>query len=235
MKKILLLGSQHGDELLGEKLYNFIKINHTKLLENIYYKIGNLKAKKQKTRFTESDLNRSYNCGSKTYEQRRSKAIMKYITTNQFDLVIDLHTTTCDQEPCMIIPSINSDIKDIIDASFIEHIILMKNDVINQSLIGSYSKSISIEISKDQIDDSMLEKLVDDIKRFLDNEKNPRNATVYHVHEFINKNEISEQDAAKMKNFQMSLYGFYPILIGERTYKEQTSYLGFKANKITKY
>lgn len=235
MKKILLLGSQHGDELLGEKLHNHVINHRPELTQYIDYKIGNLKAKKLRTRFIESDLNRSYNCGNNTYEKRRSKRIIKYINDNQFDLVIDLHTTTCIQPPCLIIPSINHNIINYINASFIEKIIHIDFDVINQSLIGSYCKSVSIEVSKKQISTTLLDKLADDINRFIKSEKNHRPATVYQVQEFILKDRLTESESNQLVNFELSAYGFYPILMGEKTYKKQTNYLGFMANKSYPY
>lgn len=235
MKKILLLGSQHGDELLGEKLYNHIINHHPELLPFVTYKVGNLKAKRQKTRYIESDLNRSYNCGNDTYEKRRSKRIIKYIKDNQFDLVIDLHTTTCPQPPCIIIPSINPDIVDYLNASFINKIIQIDFNVINHSLIGTYSKSISIEVSKKQISAKLLNNLADDINKFIKSEKNLQPKTVYQVQDFIHKDSLSNDEINQLHNFELSDKGYYPVLIGEKTYKKQTNYLGFKAENTYPY
>lgn len=229
MKKILLLGSQHGNELLGEKLYHHIKNNRPELSKYISYKVGNLRAKKASLRYIETDLNRSYNCGQKTYEQRRSKRIIKYINNNQFDLVLDLHTTTCDQSPCIIIPSINPDNSTFLNATFIDKIIHMDMDVVKQSLIGTYPKSVSIEVSKKQLKPGLLNKLADDIDRYIKSENNNRTAIVYQVRDFIHKDKISEELAAKLNNFELCNQGFYPVLVGEKSYKKQTNYLGFKA------
>ena len=91
MKKILLLGSQHGNELLGEKLYKYIIKNRPELTNFVFYKVANLKAKRLGVRYIESDMNRSYNCGKDTYEKRRATKIIEYIKANNFDLVLHMH------------------------------------------------------------------------------------------------------------------------------------------------
>lgn len=41
MSKILLLGSQHGDELLGERLYEYLRGNRVELMPHVEYMVGN--------------------------------------------------------------------------------------------------------------------------------------------------------------------------------------------------
>ena len=60
MKKILIIGSIHGNEVLGEKLYAFILKNYSELAKNVAFKIGNLKAHKLNIRYIDADMNRSF-------------------------------------------------------------------------------------------------------------------------------------------------------------------------------
>ena len=235
MSKILLLGSQHGDELLGEQLYAYIIKNNPEISQFITYLVGNLRAYQKKVRYIESDLNRSYNGGTSTYEERRATRILNYIKKNNFDLVLDLHTTTCLQPPCFIIANITDDNCRFLRSSSIDIIIRMKPAIIASSLIGSYSKAVSIEVSKSLINSCTLMNITKDIKRYIEN-VSTRDTTknIYEISDFLQKGELSDEDIAKLRNFEYSPHGFYPILVGEESYKKQSEYLGFKACKLYK-
>lgn len=229
MKKILLLGSQHGNEILGDTLYAYIKTHRRQLLPHVTFMTGNIRAKKANVRYIESDLNRSYTGSHSTYEERRATRILRYITKYEFDLVLDLHTTTCEQPPCLIIPDITEELRSFLRASSITKIVLMKHDIVKTSLIGVCPQAASIEINKHQLDDSQIAALCDDIERFMHAKAHPAEKELYDISEPLKKSEISENDAARLKNFTVSKFGFYPILVGENSYKAQTNYLGFKS------
>lgn len=227
---ILLLGSQHGNELLGDKLYDYIKAYHDNLLGSIHFIIGNPKAHARNVRYLESDMNRSYDDKS-TYESKRARRILSYIKKNRFDVVLDLHTTVCIQPPCFIVTSINAANKAFIGASSINKIVTMRHAIAQMSLIGSVKQAISIEVSNSDITHELLESLCQDIRRFVKNERHEITRNEYVVESLIKKKYISDKDAAKLRNFEMSAMGFIPILVGENSYKKNTPYLGFKASK----
>jgi succinylglutamate desuccinylase len=231
MNKILLLGSQHGNELLGEHLYDYITTRRPDLLSVVTFKKGNLRAYRQNVRYIESDLNRSYTGGKTTYEERRANAILKYIKAQAFDLVLDLHTTTCDQPPCLIIAGITKDNRQFIRASSIEKIVHMNHKIVETSLIGVYPKSVSIEVNKTQLGPELMEQLVSDIERYIRIVSYDKPKTIYEIGGLIDKDEITAEQAEKLQNFEMSPFGFYPVLVGENSYKKYTKYLGFKAYK----
>lgn len=231
MNKILLLGSQHGNELLGERLYAHIVTHRPDLLPNVTFKKGNLRAYRQNVRYTESDLNRSYTGGHSTYEERRAGTILKYIKTQEFDLVLDLHTTTCDQPPCLIVAGITDDNRQYVRASSIERIVHMNHEIVKTSLIGVYPKSVSIEVNAAQLTPKLMEQLVGDMDRYLHNTADKSVKTVYEIGGLLGKDEITPKQAAELRNFEFSPLGFYPILVGENSYKKYTKYLGFKAYK----
>jgi succinylglutamate desuccinylase len=235
MTKILLLGSQHGNELLGEVLYTHIRKNRSELLSFVTYKTANLRAKKYGTRFMESDLNRSYNGMKNTYEERRALRLLRYIKQNAFDLVLDLHTTTCKQPPCLIVPSINNDITQFIRATSISDVVHMDHAIVASSLIGVCSKAVSIEFNKDFLTEKTIDELCDDLQRYLDKNDAYAAKTIYQIGDLLAKTELTESQAKSLVNFQKSSFGFYPVLVGENSYKKQTAYLGFKAYNVHRY
>lgn len=232
MNKILLLGAQHGNELLGKQLFDYIKRERPELLPFVTYKTGNIRAYKQNVRYIESDLNRSYSGKNNTYEQRRAKRILRYIANNHFDIVLDLHTTTCEQSPCFIIPNIASGIKDFLKASSITKLVQMNHEIVSSSLIGNCPRALSIEINRREArQDATLDSLCDDIERSIHNETHVSHKTIYYVDDLLKKTELDDEEASKLRNFEYSSQGYYPILVGENSYKKQTEYLGFKAYK----
>jgi len=230
MKKILLLGSQHGDELLGDLLNDYIKDKYPQLSDGIDFIIGNPKAKKAGVRFIESDLNRSYNGKKETYEEKRADELLNQIGDKSYDLVLDLHTTTCNQPPCIITASI---IHPYIQSSAIEKIVHMNHTIVRTSLIGTCQPAISIEVNKQQINQAFLELLAQDIERFIHNKQASEHKDIYEVADLLRKSEIDATQAKTLQNFQKTPQGFYPVLVGENSYKKHTEYLGFKAYKVS--
>ena len=226
--KILILGSQHGNERLGIQLYEYIKKYRPELQRYIVYKLANPKAFRQNIRYVETDMNRSYDGDFHSYEASRASQVLQYIDDGNFDLVLDMHTTTCDQPPCLIVNAITQTNRRFITASTIAHIIEMQHPIVNRSLNSKRQHVISIEVNR-HITKPLLDSLCDDIERYCKNMPSDTKRYSYRITHLLEKNEMSEADAAKLINFQRSSFGFYPVLVGENSYKQQTQYLGFKA------
>lgn len=229
MKKILILGSQHGNELLGETLHAYIQKQRPELLPYITYLPGNIRARQQNVRYIESDLNRSYNGRRTTYEERRAGRILAYIKRHAFDLVLDMHTTTCQQPPCLIVASPDGAIAPFLRASSIDTVVHMNHDIVRTSLIGVCPEAVSIEVNRRTLSRALMTALSDDLQRYIDSNTTYAEKTVYEVGDLLKKTELSEEEASTLCNFQKSPLGFYPVLVGENSYKKQTTYLGFKA------
>jgi len=227
MKKILLLGAQHGDEMLGDHLIKYIDTYRPEMLPYITYKIGNPRAYKHKVRFIESDLNRSYTGANATYEERLANEIIKFISNKKFDLVLDLHTTTCDQPTIMIVASLNETVRQFSAISFISNTIIMMPDIADLGLIGNCPQAISIEVYEDKIDNKLLAHICDDIHRYV------KKQNIYQIENTLNKCEITKDRALSLTNFKKSSYGFVPILVSESSYQKTNDFYGFKANKIS--
>lgn len=234
MKHILIIGAQHGNEPLGEALYAYIKQNRTNLLPYITFKIGNPRAKKAGVRYIESDLNRSYTGGVKTYEQRRARRMLTYIKSHAFDLVIDAHTTTCQEPPCFIAHTLNGEVGRFMAACSIMNVVHMHPRITKTSLIGVCPQAVSIEVNKEQVQERLLRVLAGAIEVYIRGDAPYSHKTIYEIADFILKSDMSEQQASKLQNFQKSPYGYYPVLTGENSYKQLTDYLGFKAYKVYK-
>lgn len=232
--KILLLASQHGDELLGDYLHTHLKIHYSHLLQHISFKIANPKAYKLGVRYIDSDLNRSYNKGPATYERRRASYIKRYIREQAFDLILDLHTTVCIQPPCMIVHDIYETNKQFLRASSIERIVCIKDPIIHTTLAGHNKHTVAIEIANTDITPTVLDSLCKDLERYILHKQRTTQKIVYTVDSLLLKTEVSSEEAKQLVNFQISPAGYIPILVGENSYKKNTAYLGFKATKATR-
>lgn len=230
MKKVLLLGSQHGNEPLGDYLYSHIVTKRPTLRYYVELAIANPNAQKRRVRYIESDLNRSYNGNKITYEEHRADEILSFIRRGKFSLVLDLHTTTCRQPPCLITKSTDHP---FIDYSSVKHIVHMSHQIVRTSLIGVCEQAISIEVNKSEAKNELfLDALCDDIERYLMQKPCTVAKQIYTVKDLLLKNNIPLADIPVLQNFQKSKHGFYPILVGENSYKKQTDYLGFKAYQM---
>ncbi len=229
--KLLLLGSQHGNERLGDALYAHLLNHHSNLVEYIKFMVGNPKAHKKNVRFIESDLNRSYNSSLNTYESRRAQRIQKHIHENNFDIVLDLHTTTCKQPPSVIVADLNERRRKYLRSSAINKIVVIRHPIVKTSLLYENRNVIAVEVGESDIDYQLLESLAQDIRRFIANETLPGSRFVYTVDHLLLKDEVRSSEIQQLINFKRSPGGYIPILTGENSYKKNTHYLGFKALK----
>lgn len=231
--KILLLGSQHGNEPLGDMLYEHIKRQHTALLPYITFKIGNPRAHEQEVRYIESDMNRSYDDTLSTYESLQAKHMLQFIEEGEFDLVLDLHTTVCNQPPCFILPKLNATLTPFIRASHIERIVLITDSMVHATLTGVNSKVVAIEVANSELTPKLLEMLCRDIVRYIRGDVSPSQKKVYDVPSLLLKIEVAKEDIDSLVNFKKTQAGYIPILVGKNSYRKTTHYLGFKATTET--
>jgi len=233
MKKILLLGSQHGNELLGEKLFAYIRSFRKELVPFVIFKVGNPEAYRNGIRYLETDMNRAYVPNPVSYEEHLANDMLSYIHREDFDLVLDLHTTRTIQPPSFIHGQISDEVKRFIKSSTIKHVVYMNDSIVKRSLIGNCNHALSIEVQNTNLSVELYEALCDDIQRYVRDKKISAQRYYYEITELLLKNELSETQLKTLINFKKSAYGFYPVLVGENSYKKQTNYLGFKAQRVT--
>lgn len=235
MRKILLVGSQHGNERIGEQLYAVLTRQFQNILPQVDYILANPKAYDKNVRFIETDMNRAYASKPITYEEKQAQYILETIKTHKYDFVLDMHTTTSTQNPCFITADINDERKSFMKSSDITHVVVLPKDIAKASLIGAVSSSLAIEVSVQDITDTLLVSLAKDIERYLSSES-VENTTkeIFYVSGALYKSEMPEAEALKLINFKQSKHGFYPLLVGETAYSKYKDYYGYKADVMDK-
>lgn len=231
--KILLLASQHGNEPLGEMLFNHISKRYPHLLPHLELTIGNPKAKAAGKRYLESDMNRSYDPALTTYEARRAQKVIDQINQHTYDIVLDLHTTVCVQPPCLIVSEITDVNRQFLKACTIDRIVRIRHPIVGTSLIGVLPDTVSMEVANNDVTPELLNLLACSIERFINRQTTTESVREYVIDELLMKASISEADASRLRNFEMSPHGFIPILVGNNSYKKNTDYLGLKATEET--
>lgn len=229
MKKVLIIGSQHGNELLGIRLYEHYRDSRPELEEYVTYLCANPRAFARNTRFTETDLNRSYASEQpETYEEKRASWILDYIRTHDFDYILDVHTSTSDVGSIFITPTLDGIPGQIISYSTFDKVAIMPEEIVKQSLIGKCDKSISIEINEQEsTQPSVMKDLSELVTNLIKQEtqKRPKKRTLYFIERLMLKDDLEEG----AENYKALHTGKYPVLIGEKNY---VKYIGFLANRI---
>lgn len=103
-KNVLLVYCTHGDELVGEQAVEALT---KKFVDPPFDAVlGNPKARAQKARYADSDLNRSApgKKYSKKYEVRRAFELVQ--TFSEYERVIDIHQTLANDRIVIIIPKL---------------------------------------------------------------------------------------------------------------------------------
>lgn len=231
MKRVLIVASQHGNELLGEQVYAHMTAYYPELLSMVDYVLANPRARAANVRYVESDMNRSYAPGAVGYEAERATALRQQILDGRYDMVLDMHTTTVNQPPCIITPGVDGEYTALIRALPMRRVVVMRHEFVERSLIGSVPRAISIEISNAQVEKA-LDDICQAIATFGRGDAAPRRRRVYKVDALLKKVDVSEAAAEQLVNFRRMPEGYYPVLAGENSYKQQTDYLGFRADTL---
>lgn len=229
MKKILLLGSQHGNELLGIRLYEYLHYKYPELFSSVDYLCANPAAFSTNKRFTESDLNRSYGRDAHTYEEKRAEEILSIIEASSYEYVLDLHTSTSKEVPFFLVPDLNESRTKLIAATnLLKTIIVMPENIVAHSLIGNVPNAISVEVNEeDAATTEVLELLSKYVSNLLEGTSaEPTERSVFYVQDLLKAEDIAEDETPN--NYVQLRSGLYPVLYGEVNY---VGYLGFKANK----
>ncbi len=226
--KILIIGATHGNELLGVKLYGRLLRQQSPLLEHIDFVVGNPRALAAKQRYIDCDLNRSYQSSGSEYEVQRAGEIKRHIALTKPDLVLDMHTTTCAQPNCLIVPNVNGEMKRrLLRASHITHVLQVQplGDI---ATLGD--DVVGYEVPNRHINNQLLDDISADLQRFIDNVGGFETKQLFVMSDKIYKKDVTLQQIATFVNFTLNdSLGFVPIMTGESSYKRQTNYLGFKS------
>ncbi len=117
INNVAIVGGTHGNELAGIYLVNYWQKNQPEFIRRNSFStttlLANTKAIELNKRYFDSDLNRQFSAESladntlSDYEQSRAKVINQQLGpkgASKTDLVIDLHNTTSNMGPSLLIP-----------------------------------------------------------------------------------------------------------------------------------
>jgi hypothetical protein len=229
-KRILIVGAQHGDERLGPRLDRFLRSDKTGRFKNVDYICGNPRAFRRNVRFTETDLNRSYDTlPAKTYEEKRAQKILRIIAQGNYDYVLDVHTSRADVGRFFLATNLQGPVAQVIAASSFKRVAIMPPHIADCSLIGQVPQAISIEYDRRIIRTKQtLEELVMLLENLLNGKTNPAPREIFYVKEKI---PLGSDISYEAKNFELSQQGFYPVIFARKS--SYTAYKGFAAYEKT--
>ena len=226
--RILVIGTQHGDERLGARIQRALRADKSGKYATVDYLCGNPRAYRQNVRFTESDLNRSYDTlPATTYEQKRAQRILQIIKTGKYEYVLDIHTSRADVDRFFLAANLAEPIRRIISASDFDRVAMMPPHIADCSLIGQVPQAISIEYARPLArTPQALNEVMQLIENLLKGTLHPRPREVYYVRDKIPLGSTLSYDT---KNFELSNEGFYPVIFSRNS--SYTEYKGFAADR----
>ena len=249
--KIILNILTHGDEKIGLKVAKEIKkLNIDK--NTLVVQIANKKAFRLNKRFIDQDLNRSFP-GKKfgNYEERLAYKLSSAIKSA--DVVIDIHSTKSGLKDAIIVTKLDKNTLKYIKAIRPKYVLIM-NATKNKALISQAKIGIAFEYGEDDNPDTA-KKIIMDIKRLLyflgfikfKTYKRKRITKYFNVVSEVKKPK-GYRLLKKVKNYKLIHKGepfatsgkdyivaeddFYPIIFGDKNYKD---IFGFKGKKYSNF
>lgn len=233
MNKILIVCNQHGNELLGDQLKDYLQKKNSPILKSLTFYNANPGAKKLNKRFIDMDMNRAYgNLENKNLNHEQKQAKKLSAKTKNYSLVIDLHTTTCNQPSSFIVSNsnlLNKKVIAFIKSSPINTVIVMKDGIAKSSLLNVVTHVVCVEVFEPNVPKELaiLEKA---LSNYINNKNNHKLNNIYYMSHLINK--TTKNINQKFINLEFNKGGFYPFLTGSaNSYRtdESYKYLGFKS------
>jgi succinylglutamate desuccinylase len=243
MTKILLIGGTHGNEPTGISLAQ--KIINQKL-KNIDGILANPKAIQKNVRFTETDLNRSFeSIFPLSFEEKLAFELKPKL--KNYDLIIDIHDTDDIGTTCAIVTNSPNQLQiQTCVALGLDKMVIMPP---SGSLISQNpEKSISIEISQDQMDNFNTEEFYQKIialgkTHLADSTDKTGSIRLFKYVNSVNAKtfKMIKKKFGEIKNFhkltetQLQLLDlkkcnldFYPVFYGCSAYKNNVFHLVFE-------
>jgi predicted deacylase len=226
--KILVIGTQHGNERLGPRIQRAIQRDQSGKYDTVDYLCGNPRAYRQNVRFIQTDLNRSYDTlPATTYEQKRAQKILRLIREQDYDYVLDIHTSHADVDRFFLATSLNEPIRRMVAASNFSRVAIMPPQIADCSLIGQVRQAISIEYARPL---AATPQAVQEVMALIDNllagKTTPKQREIYYV---TGKIPLSSRLDYSARNFELSNEGFYPVIFSRTS--SYTEYKGFAAER----
>ncbi len=148
-KNILISGAIHGNEPVGvEFAYNFIKNFDKGKIKldsgSITFVLTNYKAFVEDIRYVDTDMNRIFNFPEdkkKTFEYQRAKEISLYISKNNIDFNVDLHSVSIGDFKMYICDKSDRDLMDFLAETSVVNILFYFNEKHIPGTLMSYVKN----------------------------------------------------------------------------------------------
>ncbi len=220
-KATLTIYCQHGNERFGALVAEALAELKQAVL------LGNPIAFMQNKRFITIDMNRAY--ATKDIglaEVRRAQQILK--KARQYQLVLDIHSSTSDVGKVAIIREASPEILRIALGLGMERAVVMPPHIVEHALIGNVQCGISIEYGADAL------QTIGEAKRLAKRIANSNgreqagSIEVFYIEDLLDSSYLNKP----MQNYQYSSQiNGYPFLYGE---KEYATYAGFFARKKEK-
>ncbi len=224
MKKILFIACTHGDEQVGKWLWN----NNPQGYNSLYQWqviIGNPKAMKLGVRYTQSDLNRSFNRKeSETYEEKRAKELTPIIQS--YEVLYDIHQAfvSDNMKDCIFVNKLDTNTLQAIEPLSAPYVVLDDNPEYNGHFATSVAKvGITIEYTKSGDYKEETDRLKKDIDNILGNKKEKNKKVFMRTYKAIPRDK--KYNSLDLNNFkplqfkEKKILGiheegvFYPIFV----------------------
>lgn len=246
--KIILNILTHGNERIGLKVAREIeKLNIDK--DILAVQIANRRAFELRKGFVDQDLNRSFP-GRKggNYEERIAYKLSPIIRSA--DIVIDIHSTKSELKDAVIVTKLDGPTRNCIKSIQPKYVLIMSATK-NNALISQAKIGIAFEYGKDN-DPETLRKIVADIKKLFKHfglinvsiRKRKGDTKYFDVFSKVDKPK-GYKLLKKIQNYKLVRKGetfaargadrlvaeedFYPIIFGNKNYK---NHFGFKGKKV---
>jgi succinylglutamate desuccinylase len=250
---IILNIATHGNETIGHKVAE--KLKRVKLQSGtLKVQVANPLAYKKRKRFIDQDLNRSFPGNSNgNYERKIAAKLLPIIKSA--DVVIDIHSTTSGLKDALIVTKADKKTLACVKAINPKYVLLMSFTK-THALISNAKVGIAFEYGADK-DQKTINKTVLGIKKLLAHlgalpkqafKNNDKETILFEVRESVNKPEKSKLKSS-VKNYSLIKKGavyaydsqnqdikakrdFYPILFGEKNYKDYFGFASYKKSII---
>ena len=228
---ICIIGCIHGNEMIGKYVIDRLKEVSIKKGTLILI-LANLKAITQKKRFIDTDLNRCFP-GDKDGNHEEMLAKELYDTMKNCDYVLDVHSTTAHTENFIIITKDTDHIQKSAKYIPIKKIVKMESSISKGKAMIDYTDcGISIEFNLDTSIQKAKEIVTNYLKYLglLEGYAKKTDQDIYSVYGVMKKGELKLSSLINFKQAEINGELFYPILFGEKEYKEVVC---LKARKIS--
>jgi hypothetical protein len=182
--------------------------------QNIPQIVANVQALALNKRLIDIDMNKSFNTEGDNYEAKRSKEVLKQISSS--DLVIDFHSTSAPTDAFAIV----TDLAMVGFASTfgLKHIVYMKHNIKAGHALIDHCNGVSVETGIHGTKESFENTL-----KIINNARLGKtfSHTLYEVDGTIT-------EPGEYKNFELYNNDFYPVLAGEKSY----DFYALRAKKI---